>query len=100
MRSVFIAIYFGMLLVLPNWVLADCVDFEGFNNFLLYGGGYGGANTVVLYAGPKPIGQFDVPYCSVKPQSQILLQKSKVCDGDDVMINGLPCTVTNVKSSG
>ena len=100
MRSVFIAICFGMLSVLPNLVLADCVDFEGFDNFLLYGGGYGGANTLVLYAGPKPIGQFDVPYCSVKPQSQIVLQKSKVCDGDDVMINGLPCTVTNVKSSG
>ena len=88
----------GMLLSLPGLASADCVDFGGYNNFLLYGGGYGGANTVVLYAGSTPIGQFDVPYCSVKPQSQNVLQKSMVCDGNDVLINGLPCTVTNVKS--
>ena len=98
MKRIRMFLCLGMLLSLAGLALADCVDFAGYDNFLLYGGGYGGANTVTLYAGPKPIGQFDVPYCSVIPQSRIVLQKSRVCDGNDVMINGLPCTVMNVKS--
>jgi hypothetical protein len=87
----------GILLTLPNLAVADCVDLGGFTNFLLTGGM--GGNTVALYAGSTPVGQFDVPYCSVKPESRILLLNSMVCDGNDVMIDGSRCTVMNVTSS-
>jgi hypothetical protein len=80
-------------ILLPTLALADCCDLGGFNNFVLSRG-----NTVVLYAGSTPTGQFDVQNCDVRPQSRILLLKSMVCDGDEVIIDGNRCTVMDVKS--
>jgi hypothetical protein len=92
-KNILILVFFGILLILPNLVLADCVDLGGFRNFVLSRG-----NTVVLYAGSTPTGQFDVQNCDVQPQSKILLRKSMVCDGDEVIIDGNSCTVMDVKS--
>ena len=83
----------GILLILPNLILADCVGLGGFNNFVLSRG-----STVVLYAGSTPTGQFDVQNCDVQPQSRILLARSMVCDGDEVVIDNSRCTVLDVKS--
>ncbi len=92
-RYIFILMCLGVLLILPHLVLADCVDLGGFNGFVLQG-----ANTVVLYAGSTPVGQFDVQNCDVKPKSRILLLNSMVCDGNEVTIDGNRCTVMDVKS--
>lgn len=92
-RYILILMLSGVLLVLPHLALADCVDLGGFNGFVLQG-----ANTVVLYAGSTPVGQFDVQNCDVRPQSRILLQNSMVCDGNEVIIDGNRCTVLDVKS--
>jgi len=92
-KNILILIFLGILLILPNFVLADCADLGGFNGFVLSRG-----NTVVLYAGSTPTGQFDVQDCDVQPQSRILLLKSMVCDGDEVVIDGNRCTVMDVKS--
>ena len=92
-RNILILFFLGILLILPNLVLADCADLGGFNGFVLSRG-----NTVVLYAGSTPTGQFDVQDCDVQPQSRILLLKSMVCDGDEVIIDGNRCTVMDVKS--
>ena len=83
----------SILLVLPILALADCVDLGGFNAFVLSRG-----YTVVLYAGSTPTGQFDVQNCQVQPQSRILLLRSMVCDGDEVVIDSNRCTVMDVKS--
>ena len=93
-KSILILVCLGFFLVLPNLILADCADLGGFNNFVLSRG-----NTVVLYAGSTPTGQFDVQNCDVQPQSRILLLKSMVCDGDEVIIDGTRCTVMDVKST-
>lgn len=92
-KNILILVCFGMFLFLPGLVLADCDDLGGYTNFVLQG-----YNTVVLYAGSTPMGQFDVQSCNVQPRSTILLIKSMVCDGDEVMIDGTRCTVMNVKS--
>jgi hypothetical protein len=92
-KNILILIFLGILLILPNLVLADCVDLGGFNGFVLSRG-----NTVVLYAGSTPAGQFDVQNCDVQPQSRILLLNSMVCDGNEVVIDGNRCTVMDVKS--
>jgi hypothetical protein len=84
---------FGIGVLLPTLALADCADLGGYNSFVLSRG-----NTVVLYAGSTPTGQFDVQNCDVQPQSRILLLKSMVCDGDEVVIDGNRCTVMDVKS--
>ena len=92
-KNILILLCLGVLLVLPNLILADCVGLGGFNSFALSRG-----NTVVLYAGSTPTGQFDVQNCDVQPQSRILLAKSMVCDGDEVVIDNYRCTVMDVKS--
>jgi len=92
-KLILILLCLGILLVLPNLILADCVDLGGFNAFVLSRG-----NTIVLYAGSTPTGQFDVQSCDVQLKANILLLKSMVCDGDEVVIDGTKCTVMNVKS--
>ena len=92
-KNLLILVGIGILLLLPTLVLADCDDLGGFTNFVLQG-----SNTVVLYAGSTPMGQFDVQSCNVTSTSSILLLKTMVCDGDEVKIDGSRCTVMNVKS--
>ncbi len=92
-RNVLILCGFVLFLLIPGLVLADCDDLGGFTGFVLQGG-----NTVILYAGSSPTSQFDVQSCNVTPTSSILLLKSMVCDGDEVLIDGTKCTVMNIKS--
>jgi hypothetical protein len=92
-KNVLILLSLVLLLLLPNLVLADCDDLGGFTSFVLQG-----SNTVVLYAGSTAVGQFDVQSCNVTSTSNILLIKTMVCDGDEVMIDGSKCTVMSVKS--
>jgi hypothetical protein len=92
-RNMLILVCFGIFLLLPSLVLGDCDDLAGFTNFVLQG-----SNTVVLYAGSSAIGQFDVQSCNVGQNSTVLLLKSMVCDGDEVMIDGSRCVVMNVKT--
>ncbi len=92
-KSILILLSLVLSLLIPGLVLADCDDLGGFTGFVLQG-----TNTVVLYAGSSPTGQFDIQGCNVTPTSSILLMKSMVCDGDEVLIDGTKCTVMNIKS--
>ncbi len=92
-KNVLILLGFVLFLLIPGLVLADCDDLGGFTGFVLQGG-----NTVILYAGSTATSQFDVQSCNVTPTSSILLLKSMVCDGDEVLIDGTKCTVMNIKS--
>jgi hypothetical protein len=92
-KNVLILLGLVLFLFVPGLVLADCDDLGGFTGFILQG-----SNTVVLYAGSTAVGQFDVQSCNVTSTSSILLIKTMVCDGDEVMIDGSRCTVMNVKS--
>lgn len=92
-RNVFILMCLGVFLIFANLASAGCQDLGGYNTFVISRG-----NTIILYAGSTPVGQFDLQSCDVQPQSRILLLKSMVCDGDEVLIDGNRCTVMDVKS--
>jgi hypothetical protein len=83
----------GVLFLLPGLGLADCVDFSR------YAGTYviEGNNTVVLYAGNRPIGRL-VIQCDIQNPSvlQVKLPKPNVCDGDQILVDGKPCFVIKV----
>jgi hypothetical protein len=89
-KNILMGLCLGILLVVSNVVLADCVDLGGFNSFSVTG------NTVTLYSGTTPFVKFDVQ-CDVQPKSRLQLIKSYVCDGDEVLVDGLKCTILSVR---
>ncbi len=94
-KKIFWAFCLGILFLLPNLSSAGCTTIGSFTNFSLEG-----ANTVTLYAGPKPVARFDLQGCNIQPSSKIQLIKSYVCDGDEIMIDGLKCIMMEIKSIG
>ena len=92
-KNILILSCLALVLLSPNLASADCVDFANFTSFYLPGG-----NTVVLYAGPVPLAQFDVPDCLVLPSSKIQLLKSYMCDGDELLIDNERCVIIAVRS--
>jgi hypothetical protein len=91
-KNILMGLCLGILLVVPNVVLADCADLGGYTSFSVTG------NTVTLYSGKTPFAKFDVQ-CNVQPKFRLQLLKSYVCDGDEVLVDGLKCTILNVTSS-
>ncbi len=79
---VFLFIFFG----LPNLLLADCIPVGLFDRLGVEG------KTVTLYLGNVPIVKFDVN-CRVERTSKIRIPKASVCDGDDIEIDGLKCSI-------
>jgi hypothetical protein len=91
-RNILILLSLGILLILPNLVVADCADIGGFSSFSVTG------NTVTLYSRNTPFVKFDVQ-CDIQPTSRLQLIKGYVCDGDEVLIDGSKCTIMDVNSS-
>jgi len=92
-KNIVILVCLGILVVLPNLVLADCADLGGFTSFSVTGG-----NTVTLYSMNTPFVKFDVQG-SIDPTSKLQLVKGYVCDGDEVLVDGSKSTILNVNSS-
>ena len=92
-KNILMGLCLGIVLVVPNVVLADCADLGGFTSFSVTG------NTVTLYLGNAPLAKFDVRCdVEVQPDSRLQLIKSLVCDGDEVLVDGSTCTVLDVTS--
>jgi len=92
-KNILILVCLGILLVLPNLVLADCADIGGFTSFSVTGN-----NTVTLYSMNRPFLKFDVQG-GIEPTSRLQFIKSYVCDGDEVLVDGYKMTILNVNSS-
>ena len=80
-----------MILFLPGLCLAECTEIGFFNRFVIEK-----PQRVILYLGSVPIVRFDVMDCEVKPTSNIELIKSYVCDGNEIMIDGVKCTIMEI----
>ena len=91
-KNILVLVCLGILVVLPNLVLADCADIGGFSSFSVTG------NTVTLYSMNKPYAKFDVQD-GIYPTSKLQLVKGYVCDGDEVLVDGFKSTILNVISS-
>ncbi len=85
----------GLFSVVPTLGFAECTNLGNFDRFVVENG-----NTVVLYLGPIPVGRFDVQSCDVFPSSQVQLIKADVCDGDEIMIDGVRCRIMEIKPLG
>ena len=83
------------IFLLPNLSSAECTSIGYFSSFFL-----DGPSTVILYAASKPVLRFDVLDCTVQPSSKIQPLKSDVCDGDEIMIDGVKCTMMEIKPLG
>ena len=85
---------FIWLTIDPNPALSDCKDIGRYTSYYVQG-----AHTVIFYNESWPIPYFDIPYCSIRPESTIRPVKSYVCDGDKIFIDGEACTIMSVFSS-
>ncbi len=91
-KHIVILVCLGILVVLPNLVLADCADIGGFSSFSVSGG-----NTIKLYSMNTPYAKFDVQG-SIDQTSKLQLIKGYVCDGDYIMIDDSKCLIMSVSS--
>ncbi len=91
-KKIFFMTCLAVIFMLPNLGSAECTSIGYFNSFV-----YEPPNTVILYSASKPVLRFDVLDCAVKPSSKILPLKSDVCDGDTIMIDGIKCTMMEIK---
>jgi len=98
MKKIFLALCFGVFFLLPSLSSAECMDIGFFDSFTLVT--LEGFKYVVLYAGSMPVARFDLQSCSVRPSSKIQLLKSYVCDGDEILIDGKPCIMMDIKPLG
>ncbi len=83
------------IFLVPNLGPAECTDIGSFNSFALEG-----YNTVVLYIGTMPVVRFDLQDCEINPGSVIRLLQTNVCDGDEIEIDGVNCTMMEIKPLG
>jgi hypothetical protein len=90
-KKLLMGLWLGILLAVPNVVSAGCTDLAGFSSFTVTG------NTVTLYSGTKPSVKFDAG-CDVEPKSKIQLIKGDVCDGDEILVDGVKCRILNLTS--
>jgi len=91
-KNILILACLGILVVLPNLVIADCGDFGGFTGFYLNG------NTVTLLSNNTPYIKFDAD-CPIQPTSRIQLLRGYMCDGDEILVDGSKCLIMNVNTT-
>jgi hypothetical protein len=91
--TVICAIVFICLTINPNLALSDCKDIGGYTSYYVQG-----AHTVIFYNRSWPIAYFDIPYCSIGPESTIRPVKNYVCDGNRIIIDGEACRIMSVSS--
>jgi len=84
----------AMILFSSSPALADCVSLASFTDWFAQDG-----HNVVFYRGTRPLATLNIPDCSIKPSSTILLTKSYVCDLDKIIIDGEECTIMTVTSA-
>ena len=82
------------LFFVPSLGLADCLNIRGVTGLYVEG-----AHSVTLYRGMAPVAYLNVPYCNIREDSNIRLNKAYLCDGDKILIDGEECTLVSVGSS-
>lgn len=91
-----IVILLGFLLffISPVPTMADCASIRYFSGWVLED-----SHTISIYSGTTPAARLDVPYCTIRPDSNVRLTKSYYCDGDKIIIDGESCLVSGVRPS-
>jgi hypothetical protein len=92
-RNILILLGFSLLLI-PNLVLADCVDVSRTTSYYIQG-----AHDVILYYRLTPLAYISVPWCNILSDSSVLITKGYLCDSDKILIDGQACDIFSLKSS-
>ena len=82
------------LFLVPHLVLADCLNIRGVTGWYIEG-----AHAITLYRGMAPVAYLGVPYCNIRDDSAIRLNRAYLCDGDKILIDGEECTLVSVSSA-
>ena len=80
------------ILLFPTFVSADCADLGRYTSWILET-----SNTIVFYAGQRPLARVEIPNCEIYPLSTIRLINSYVCDSDEIIIDGITCHIISVQ---
>jgi len=80
-----------MILLFPTFVSADCADLGRFTSWILET-----SHTIIFYAGERPLARVEIPNCEIRQLSTIRLTKSYVCDLDEIVIDGVACSIITV----
>ncbi len=83
------------ILFIPALVTAECTQIGAFTRFALER-----ENTVLLYYVNSPVVRFDVQSCEIQPWSSIQILHSYMCDGDQLVIDGLKCVIMEIQPLG
>jgi hypothetical protein len=93
-KKIFILVCISIFSLIPNLVLADCVDVSRFTNWSSEGD-----HAIALYSGSMPMAVLQIPYCIIQTSSNIRFTKSYLCDGDSIFIDGLECLIISIESA-
>ena len=93
-KDVLILLCLGILLVLPNLALADCVDLGRVTRWYIQG-----EDTIIYYSGNTPVAKVTLQDCTVTSSSSIRLTKSYVCDSDSLIIDDQECAIMTLTSA-
>ena len=85
---------FLLLSILPNPLLADCVDLSRYNSYVIEGD-----SKIVFYSGPNPLAVVTLQSCRVSPSADVRITTPYMCDTDPIMINGEKCTILSIEST-
>jgi len=93
-KKIVILLGFLVFFISPDPILADCASIRYFSGWVLEG-----SHTISIYSGTTPAARLDVPYCTIRPDSNVRLMKNYYCDGDKIIIDGESCLVSSVRPS-
>ncbi len=93
MKKRFFLFVFGILLLLPNLIFADCLDFGRATDYSVQDN-----HTIIFYSGVMPLAYVTIPYCDVRRSSTIQFSKAYTCDSDQIFIDGEACMISTIKS--
>jgi hypothetical protein len=95
MKKTILALFcLGILLVLPNLVLADCTDFSRATSSYAQDG-----RTIIFYGPYAPIAEVVLMSCTVNASSNISLLGNYVCESDNLIVDGRKCAIMTLEST-
>jgi hypothetical protein len=91
-KIILITLSFLALLFSPNLVLSDCTDLGRSTSWYVVDD-----QSIIFYAGNKPLAKIVLDDCTVTRSSNIRLLKTYVCDDDSLLVDGEECSIMTVK---
>lgn len=93
-KKILILFGFAILLLLPTLASSDCVDLGRSTSWYIQGG-----HKIIFYEGMRPIAFLDISYCAMNSSSDIRLLKNYICNNDNIIIDGVQCSIMTVSSA-